>query len=177
VIDFLDRLGEALRQEGAEVRGELDSLQKNIDHIKVIVSMQQSHARSHSGVTECFAPADVIEDALKLVRHLGQRRHRAGPRLRSLPEVEADRHKLLQILTNLLSNARQALSESPRRPSPSASSARDRTASPSRSRTTGMGISEENLQKIFQHGFTPKREGHGFGCTRARWRPGRMGGR
>jgi signal transduction histidine kinase len=163
VIEFLDRLGEALRQESGQVRGELDSLQRNIDHIKVIVSMQQSHARSHSGVTECFAPADVIEDALKLV---------AGGwdtgsidlvrELAPIPEVEADRHKLLQILTNLFSNARQALSESSGKKVIVRLLPGDWDRFAIEVEDTGMGISEENLRKIFQHGFTTKKEGHGF---------------
>jgi PAS domain S-box-containing protein len=177
VIEFLDRLGEALRQESGQVRGELDSLQRNIDHIKVIVSMQQSHARSHSGVTECFAPADVIEDALKLV---------AGGwdtgsidlvrELAPIPEVEADRHKLLQILTNLFSNARQALSESSGKKVIVRLLPGDWDRFAIEVEDTGMGISEENLRKIFQHGFTTKKEGHGFGLHSSALAARSMGG-
>jgi len=177
VIDFLDRLGEALRQEGAEVRGELDSLQKNIDHIKVIVSMQQSHARSHSGVTECFAPADVIEDALKLVAGAWDS---GGIELvrdfASIAEVEADRHKLLQILTNLFSNARQAMGESSPKTVTVRLLARDRDRFAIEVEDTGVGISEDNLKKIFQHGFTTKKEGHGFGLHSSALAARSMGG-
>jgi PAS domain S-box-containing protein len=163
LIDFLERLAEVLREEGTRVRGELESLQKNIDHIKVIVSMQQSHARSHSGVVERFSPAEVVEDAIKLVGTWG-----AGidlvRDLAAVPEVETDRHKLLQILTNLLSNARQALSDCPRKQVTIRLHARgewDRFTL--EVEDTGGGITEENLTKIFQHGFTTRKEGHGFG--------------
>ena len=30
-------------------------------------------------------------------------------------------------------------------------------------RDNGPGISKENLKKLFQHGFTTRKEGHGFG--------------
>ena len=163
VIEFLERLGEALREEGGQVRGELESLQKNVDHIKVIVSMQQSHARSHSGITECFAPADVVEDALKLVAGNWDSGGIDLTRdLAPLPEVETDRHKLLQILTNLLGNARQALTEATEKRVTVRLLVRDDRFA-IEVEDTGMGISEENLTKIFQHGFTTKREGHGFG--------------
>jgi signal transduction histidine kinase len=163
LIDFLERLAEVLREEGTRVRGELESLQKNIDHIKVIVSMQQSHARSHSGVVERFAAVDVIEDAVKLVGTWG-----AGIDLvrdvGSVPEVETDRHKLLQILTNLLSNARQALGDCPRKQVTVRLHARaewDRFTI--EVEDTGGGITEENLKNIFHHGFTTRKEGHGCG--------------
>jgi signal transduction histidine kinase len=177
VIDFLEKLGESLRQEGTEVRTELDSLQKNIDHIKVIVSMQQSHARSHSGVTERFAPADVIEDALKLVAGAWDS---GGIELArdfaSIPEVEADRHKLLQILTNLFSNARQALTESSQKVVTVRLQTRDWGRFAIAVEDTGTGISEENLRKIFQHGFTTKKEGHGFGLHSSALAAKSMGG-
>ena len=175
VLDFLERLAEALREESTQLHDELDSLQKNIDHIKVIVAMQQSHARSHTGITERFAPADVIEDALKmvgtwgggieLVRHFGE-----------LPEVEADRHKLLQILTNLFSNARQALTDAPQK----TITVRLLTRPPDRFaievEDSGMGITEETLKKIFQHGFTTRKEGHGFGLHSSALAARSMGG-
>jgi PAS domain S-box-containing protein len=177
VIDFLDKLGEALRQEGTQVRGELDSLQKNIDHIKVIVSMQQSHARSHSGITERFPPADVIEDALKLVAGNWDT---GGIELvrdfASIPEVEADRHKLLQILTNLLSNARQAMGESHNKVVTVRLLVQDGGRFAIDVHDTGMGISEDNLKKVFQHGFTTKKEGHGFGLHSSALAAKSMGG-
>jgi two-component system sensor kinase FixL len=175
VVDFLERLATVLGDERDRVRTELDSLQKNIDHIKVIVSMQQSHARTHSGITERFAPAEVIEDAIKLVGSWN-----AGIELvrdlAPVPEVETDRHKLLQILTNLLSNARQALGDCPRK----AITVRLGTHPSDRFtievEDTGTGISEENLKKIFQHGFTTKKEGHGFGLHSSALAARSMGG-
>jgi PAS domain S-box-containing protein len=176
VVDFLERLSEALRDEGTHLRDELDSLQKNIDHIKVIVAMQQSHARSHTGITEHFSPTDVIEDAIKLVGPWGGGGIELVRQFGDLPEVEADRHKLLQILTNLLSNARQALTDSPHktvtvRLVPRAS---DRFAI--EVQDSGMGMTDATLKRIFQHGFTTKKEGHGFGLHSSALAAQSMGG-
>jgi PAS domain S-box-containing protein len=176
VLDFLERLAAVLREEGTRVRGELESLQKNIDHIKVIVSMQQSHARSHSGVTERFAPADVVEDAIKLVGTWGSGGIELVRELAELPEVDADRHKLLQILTNLLSNARQALTDSPRKTVTVRLAPRDRDRFSIEVEDSGAGITEENRKKIFQHGFTTRKEGHGFGLHSSALAARSMGG-
>jgi signal transduction histidine kinase len=184
VIPFLERLAEVLREEGVRVRGELESLQKNIDHIKVIVAMQQSHARTQGGVIERFAPGEVIEDACKLVGPWGPGALELVRDFAPLPEVEADRHKLLQILTNLLSNARQALTESPAEAGVETGpkqvtvrlAPRDEARFAIEVEDTGSGISEENLKKIFQHGFTTRKEGHGFGLHASALAARSMGG-
>jgi signal transduction histidine kinase len=175
VMEFLERLGGVLNEENGRVRAELEGLQKYVDHIKVIVSMQQSHARSPTGVTERFAPAEVIEDALKLVGAWegGIELVRAYG---TIGEVETDRHKLLQILTNLLGNARQALSEAPRKTVTVRLVAREWERFAIEVEDTGCGISAENLTKIFQHGFTTRKEGHGFGLHASALAARSMGG-
>jgi PAS domain S-box-containing protein len=163
VIDFLDQLTEALRDEGARVRRELDSLQKNVDHIKVIVTMQQSHARSRTGMAEKLTPSEVVEDALKLV---GVWNGSPGFELlreyEPLPDTYTDRHKLLQILTNLVGNARHAMAETPEKKMILRVVRRDERFTVE-VQDTGCGISRENLTRIFSHGFTTRKAGHGFG--------------
>jgi C4-dicarboxylate-specific signal transduction histidine kinase len=46
-----------------------------------------------------------------------------------------------------------------------------------RVRDNGHGISAENLTRIFQHGFTTKKEGHGFGLHSGANAAKEMGGR
>ena len=77
-----------------------------------------------------------------------------------------DRHKLLQILVNLLSNARHALMESAapdKRLTSCASTASPRSGCASRWPTTAWASRPENLPRIFTQGFTTKKDGHGFG--------------
>jgi PAS domain S-box-containing protein len=164
VIEFLDQLTDALRDEGARVRRELDSLQKNVDHIKVIVTMQQSHARSRtSGIAEKLAPADVLEDALKLIGAWnGPNGFELLREYEPIPDVYADRHKLLQILTNLVSNARHAVSDAPEKRVTVRVIRRDERIAVE-VEDTGCGIAPENLTRIFSHGFTTRKTGHGFG--------------
>ena len=41
---------------------------------------------------------------------------------------------------------------------------------------SGTGISEENLKRIFQHGFTTRKDGHGFGLHASAIAARSMGG-
>jgi PAS domain S-box-containing protein len=162
---YLASLAEQLAAEQAASFSELDQLQKNIAHIKDIVAMQQSHARV-VGVLEGIPADSLIEDALRLVdadlKSSGVRVEvNAEP---GMPELHTDRHKVTQILVNLITNARQAMDNT---------DADDRilTINISRDGThgyivmqdRGCGIPRENLTRIFNHGFTTKPEGHGFG--------------
>ena len=165
VPGYLAMLAQQLRTEQAELLQEVASLRKNVDHIKEIVAMQQSYAKV-SGVVEDLAAAELVEDALRMdAAGLARQDIRLVRDYAEVPTVAVDRHKTVQILVNLIRNARQALSESP---------SLDRTltlriASAGSDRVrleiidTGVGIAPENLTNIFRHGFTTKKNGHGFG--------------
>jgi signal transduction histidine kinase len=92
--------------------------------------------------------------------------------------VLVDRHKLLQVLLNLLSNARHALLASDR-PDKQLSLHVTRSG-PERLRIevadNGVGISPENMRHIFTQGFTTKNNGHGFGLHISALAATEMGG-
>ncbi|HEV7559222.1 MAG TPA: HAMP domain-containing protein, partial [Kofleriaceae bacterium] len=110
---FLTQVSKRLVEENAQARGELATVIRNVDHIKTIVATQQRYANTF-GAHEEIDLAGVIGDALKMaeasfVRHrieLVRDFPEAG-----VPAIDSDRHKLLQILINLISNARQALDD------------------------------------------------------------------
>ncbi|MFO1476148.1 MAG: ATP-binding protein [Verrucomicrobiota bacterium] len=161
---YLEKLGAVLAEDKQEMLNEVQSLAKNIEHIKVIVSMQQSYAKI-GGSLEEIDPKDLVEDAFQinsasLDRHAIQVLRDYHP----APRVLTDRHKVLQILVNLISNAKHALNQD--RPDRKiilgvASSEPGRVAISITD--TGMGIPRENLERIFSRGFTTRRDGHGFG--------------
>jgi signal transduction histidine kinase len=160
---YLSTVTRHLVEENARVLDELDSVNRNVEHIKSIVAMQQSYARP-SGVREQVALAELIDDAL----HMGDASSRHGIEVITDYEGElhlvTDRHKLLQIMINLLSNARHALKE--REVPPQHLTVRVRSTSHDITievADTGVGIPAENLERVFRHGFTTKPGGHGFG--------------
>jgi signal transduction histidine kinase len=108
LVGYLQALADHLGQERVEMLSETDQLRKNVEHIKEIVAMQQANAKA-KGVAEIVQPAELFEDALrmhgqaytlnsvKVIREYGE-----------VPRINVDRHKVLQILINLLQNAKQA---------------------------------------------------------------------
>ena len=164
--EYLMRLGEQLGEEQGIALKELDELNTNIEHIKKIVAMQQTYAKV-SGSLEEVEPAQLIDDALRLiansaVTHQIQVTRSIGE---NLPRINVDRHKVLQILINLLRNAKEALAHSlnQERRLEIQVYAPDRNGIVIRVRDNGVGIAPENLTRIFRHGFTTKKDGHGFG--------------
>ena len=176
---YLIRLTDAAVEEQSLLKRELVSLQKNIDHIKVIVSMQQRHAKSSGGVVEILSLPELLDDAIRLdAQSYEQHGIEVVRRYAPLPEIELDRHKLFQIVTNLLTNARQALKDCP------SGQARRLVVSTQRQaerisvtvEDSGSGIALEHQARIFNLGFTTKKEGHGFGLHGAACVAAEMGG-
>ncbi len=175
--DFLGKLAAQLAGEQADVLGELQLLGKNIEHIKDIVAMQQNHA-SFSGVTETVLASDLVEDGLRmnegfLIRHTV----RVIRHYEKVPEITLEKHKALQILVNLIRNAKQACGSSGNADNQMTVSV---TAADNRVRISvsdnGVGIPLENLTRIFSHGFTTKQDGHGFGLHSGALAAREMGG-
>jgi signal transduction histidine kinase len=161
---YLEKLGDVLAQDKKDMQTEVESLTKNVDHIKVIVAMQQSYAKI-GGVLEDLDPRDLAEDALQ-INSGSLERH--GVQLvrdyQTTQRVMVDRHKVLQILVNLVTNAVHALKGHPGAKTLKLSLA---PAGPGRVHLSvadnGVGIAPENLSQIFSQGFTTRRDGHGFG--------------
>ncbi|OJH36815.1 ATP-binding protein [Cystobacter ferrugineus] len=165
VPSYLEALGKELPTAKERLLEEMRALQESLENVKAVVLMQQEHAR-YLGVVEPVAVPQLIDDALRLqgrsFESLGiQVRREYGP----VPLVMVDRHKLLQILLNLLNNARHALEDRER-------SNRRLTVRVSRTaqarlrievEDSGTGIAPEHLPRLFTQGFTTKKTGHGFG--------------
>jgi len=166
---FIGSLAERLTVEQTELLNELQGLTKNVAHIKEIVAVQQSYAKV-SGVIESLEATDLVEDALEM-NDAAFARHGVEVirEFSEVPRVRVDRHKVLQILINVISNAKYAVSESPKRDK----QITVRIGANGNRRVkiavtdNGIGIAQENLARIFAHGFTTKQNGHGFGLHSA----------
>ncbi|MCG8651573.1 MAG: ATP-binding protein [Pirellulales bacterium] len=165
IPQYLPNLVDHITGDQQQVLGELELLTKNVEHIKDIVRAQQSHAGTF-GVIERCKPAELMEDALKFSVD-SIRRH--GIELRrdyaAIEEVQVEKARLLQILVNLIKNAKESvLSESglERKITLSVCVCGDDRIRYAVS-DTGAGIDASQLTSIFSYGFTTKSNGHGFG--------------
>jgi len=164
--EYLSNVSDQLAADQSQILNEVALLSQNIEHIKEIVAMQQTYAKV-SGAFERMSPTELLEDALRMNAAAFERhgvkviRHYSP----QLPLVNVDRHKVLQILINLIRNAKYAMEVGQ-----PADKRFEVGVDPGpegmvviRLRDNGVGIAPENLARIFSHGFTTKKDGHGFG--------------
>jgi C4-dicarboxylate-specific signal transduction histidine kinase len=160
---YLHELADALAREKEQLLGELERLCSSVDHIKNVVAMQQSYAGG-GRVLEPARIADLVDDALR-IQEASLSRHGVQVQ-RDYSPVEVaplDKTRVMQILVNLLENARQAMNEVEGERCMKVSVRQESGSIVVSVRDWGCGISTENLRRIFSHGFTTKAEGHGFG--------------
>jgi PAS domain S-box-containing protein len=176
--EYLSQLAESLVREQSSLLKEMEEVRKNLDHIKDIVTIQQSYSKI-SGVSETARATDLVEDALRmntgaLMRHAVKLAREFEPQI---PEITVQKHKVLQILVNLIRNAKYACDESNQpdkcitlRVGTAGGCVRIAVID------NGVGIPSENLAKLFNHGFTTRKEGHGFGLHSSLRAAKEMGG-
>ncbi|MDF3201516.1 ATP-binding protein [Pseudomonas sp. 1912-s] len=162
---YLNQLVEAIATEQQGLTEELAQLSKSVDHIKDIVSTQQSYAGA-STLLEPVHISALMEDALRMNSGALSRHHVTVVKdYHDVPEIMADKHRLLLILVNLISNAKYAMSnltDRTRQMTLTVLPLDDGTLQIS-VKDEGEGIPAENMTRIFTHGFTTRKEGHGFG--------------
>ena len=175
---YLISLSPVLKEEQQLILKETEALHQRIEHIKEIVTMQQTYGRV-SGVLETIAPEQLMEDALKLnAGALTRHEITILRQYQEAPPITVDKHKVLQILLNLINNAKYACAGMEKEKiitlqifpfSP------DRLSM--RVSDNGMGILPENMTRIFQHGFSTRKAGHGFGLHSGAIAAKELGGR
>ena len=163
--DYLDKLADALAIEQQVMIAELAQLTRRIDHIKEIVATQQSYA-GNASVLESGSLRELVEDVVRICDVSLARHHiTLIKEFSDVPQMPLDKHRVLKILVNLINNAKQALEAGANR-SPQII-LRLRVIDDGRVRVevedNGEGIAQDNLARVFEHGFTTRVDGHGFG--------------
>jgi PAS domain S-box-containing protein len=178
---YFNTVASVLQSEEDSILTELGVLAKHVDHIKEIVRVQQTFAKS-TQILETLNLAGLIDDALRI----------SAPTSGAVPvklnlncprslNVSSDKHALLQILTNLIGNAYQAVRAAKSLDKQIAIRAAKGTRDGREIFTihvsdNGVGIDPQNVNRIFNHGFTTKENGHGFGLHSAANTAKRLGG-
>jgi len=175
---YLQQLVPVLVTEQRDSIEELVALTKNVDHIKEIIAAQQAHAGA-SSVVETAQIRELVDQALRINAGALVRRYVVVEKdIAPIPELPLDKGRILQILVNLIGNAEQAM-ESVTDREPRLRLQVD-MAPGQRLRIgvtdNGMGIAPEALTRVFAHGFTTKKTGHGFGLHSAVIAAQEMGG-
>lgn len=166
---FLANLSKELIAEQENCLEALKTLTKHVEHVADIIQLQQSYGKA-KGLTESVSIAELVEDAIRISTDALTRDNVQVKReLADLPPILLDRHKVLQILTNLISNAKYALSKSSRDDKILAIRMKEPEGGQIRIEVcdNGIGIAKRNLTRIFKYKFTTSEDGHGFGLHSA----------
>ncbi|HEX8700039.1 MAG TPA: ATP-binding protein, partial [Myxococcaceae bacterium] len=164
LLTYLSELGGDLAQERLALRQGMEDMSRNVARVRSIIQTQQAYAKATLLIEECNL-AELMDEVLSLqAGALQQAGVRVVKELTELPKVRVDRHRLLQIVLNLVANARQAM---------------DGIAQEERLLRLrlwrddawihiqvvdrGKGIAPEVKQHLFTQGFTTRKEGHGIG--------------
>ena len=164
VQEYLRKLGQSLVTDKQRIHEEIDRVLHHLEHMKKVIAAQQSYAKVN-GMTEVCTLQEIAEAAIS-ISESGLRNHgiEVVRQFADVGPVLVDRHGIIQILINLISNAKHALK---------AKEAGNRVLTITMGehenklrlevRDNGIGIPRDHLTKIFNHGFTTKKTGHGFG--------------
>lgn len=178
LIPFLTALTERLESERTSTLTELETLTEGVEHIRELVASQQALA-GRSTVEETVSMEDQVRRAIEVSASASGARDDVAfdVALTPMAHFRVDRHKLLEILVNLIQNARQVLAQSgTRSPRIHIESRTEDQWLLLSVRDNGPGIEPENLARIFTHGFTTRSDGHGFGLHSSANSARQMGG-
>ena len=162
--DYVTALSDELIQEQTDLQESLEAMNRHLEHIRAIVQVQQTYATTSLLLEECDL-AQLVDDALR-IQYAALQRHgvTVTRELSPLPRVRLDKHKVLQILINIIANAKYAMDAVPegQRRLQVRLGAREGWAR-IQVVDSGSGIAPEARAKLFTHGFTTRKDGHGFG--------------
>jgi PAS domain S-box-containing protein len=174
---LLAALAEAFARQKAHLLDEAKRLGSHVEHVNRVLAAQQKHARSVS-ILERVSVADLVQGALALEDGWQRRGIELAVEIAPMESVVVDKHRVIEILVNLLANARDALRSADRadkRVTIVAEPQGDHLAISVRD--NGIGMTPEVRARLFQHGFTTKLDGHGFGLHSSALAAQEIGGR
>ncbi|MGB0582117.1 MAG: PAS domain-containing protein [Limisphaerales bacterium] len=177
IPDFLKKLATVLHQEQETLLNELEEMHMSIDHIRDIITTQQGYAKV-GGTVEELEPEDLLEQAMKMEDNSLKGHDVTIERdMQPTPRIAVEKHKLIQVLVNLVRNTKQAMAATREKKLIVAIGTKGDDGVYIAVTDNGKGIEKENLEKIFSHGFTTKKDGHGFGLHSSALAVKEMGGR
>jgi signal transduction histidine kinase len=163
VARYVNAIARQATADRCRVTEDMDRLTGAVAHVASVVSAQQAHARNR-GVIQTFTVAELFDEVVRLARPVLERPCIAVTQTGALElSVTNERHQIVQILENLVRNGAEALEAfcGERQISLSATVQGERLLLVVHD--SGPGVPDEDRQQIFQHGFTRKATGSGFG--------------
>jgi PAS domain S-box-containing protein len=164
---FLAAVTQQLTLDQSATLAELEGLRKNVDLLAETIAQQQKFVTA-ARVIEAFPLVDLLEEVLRLEGVTSGGKFAIVQDYDARPTITIERHKVRQILASLVQNAKHACDESGKTiRTLNLRIAADQHHAWIKVTDNGVGISAEDLTRIFRHGASARQEGHGFGLHHA----------
>ncbi|WP_428269639.1 sensor histidine kinase [Haliangium sp.] len=179
VLELLSALAVHFSERERLLAGEGGALKDGVEQLARVLRAQHTYARQGS-VGELCTVADLVDVAMSLQAPSWSRHGITVERhLEELPALVTDRNRVIEILVNLIGNARHAL-ESCDHPDKRLALWGEPVGE-DRVRIVvednGVGIAPEAMPKLFELGFTTKADGTGLGLHAGANAAHHLGGR
>lgn len=164
VPDYIIALAEWWKGEQSKCIATLDNLRRNIEHVKNIMNTQQSTSTAKNS-NESISLNSVFDELL-LMKKNAQSCFDIDfiKKCEIQSDIITDKNKLLQIIINLLDNAIHAVKDNVDKPKTiTLKSSIHESKIQIEIIDNGYGINPDHLTKLFDFGFTTKKDGHGYG--------------
>lgn len=180
VPEYMIALLQKVHEEYALFSKEVESMSKHISHVSDIIVTQNDISRASGMMEKVFLP-EVIDTAIEMTDFSFEEHNiRIIKSYQKTPFVLTDKVKFLQILINLIRNAKDALvTNTPDEKRTIIISLKEENLDNTliiKVKDNGVGILPENYTRIFSFGFTTKEHGHGMGLHMSALNAKEMGG-
>ncbi|SMO97083.1 sensor histidine kinase [Gracilimonas mengyeensis] len=164
LLQYYLKLEEPLKEEQKNITELSKRLSGKIDLIKDVISAQQNYAMT-SANSEEHTLSEIVDEAFMLNAGSSERHSiQVLKNYQSFAPIICQKTKLIHVLVNIFNNAKEAMSKNHRNDKVlKINLTEDDSRVYLSIEDNGHGITEKNLNKIFNQGFTTKKRGHGFG--------------
>ena len=183
IPQYLIDLADTMREDYAVSCSEVSNINEKIQNIRDIVMAQQSLSRVNA-IHEKIRLTDIVKTTLMMVgTQLAEKNVKVVEDYHDVPEIYIDRSRLMQIIVNLLQNAKDALLEDSSGKAEKQIIITTKISEDDSSKIllvvedNGVGISQENIAKIFGYGLKKKKHGHGIGLHSSAISASELGGK
>ncbi len=160
LVRYYSCLEKSLRKERDTIRENSRRIQAKVEVIRDVIHAQQTYA-TRGFQKEESTLAEVIEEALAIQKNdIINHQVKVNLNLDNNPKIHIHKNKLIHVVVDLIKNACEAM---PDRKQMTISTETDHQHVYLKISDTGRGILPEHLNRIFNHGFTTKKNCLGFG--------------
>ncbi len=164
LLEYLSKLAHQLEDEQENLRTETKAITEKLEVIKNILEIQQSYAQSLD-LLDTVNFYKVVESAYAIQRkNLESQFIKFNNKIPNNLEIRANKSKVIHVFINLIKNAAEAMELTPvERRAINIEAKNNGNEIIIAVSDKGVGLSAQQMKEIFNHGYTTKEKGNGFG--------------